>query len=238
MKISTNTTLYFNCIIQQDLCQHRPSAHITTRRSYMSIEEAWGEFRACSRARKRSPRLVENGHGVRRSAQLREPRTLQCFCQVASAHLLRSWGDEAVDEYGRTSRRRRLSQGRDLRWLNSSSNALYELGTWHNNAMAANGYSMKTVWPETTGCRVRGEVSSSDSLRVNGAGDSSGLPRGRHHLGLTPHRVLWVPKSPENLHDAITVDYSKESRSKCWQGWYLVTWSLVDGPVEREKGGN
>jgi len=150
MKIGTNTTLYFNCIIQQDLCQHRPSAHITTRRSYMSIEEAWGEFRACSRACKRSPRLVENGHGVRRSAQRREPRTLQCFCQVASAHLLRSWGDEAVDEYGRTSRRRRLSQGRDLRWLNSSSNALYELGTWHNNAMAANGYSMKTVWPETT----------------------------------------------------------------------------------------
>ena len=119
-----------------------PSARTTTRWSYTSIEEAWGEFRACSRAHKRSPRLVENGHGVRRSAQLREPRTLQCFCWIASAHLSRNWGDEAVDEYGRTSRRRRLSQGRDLHWLNSSSNTLYELRTWHNNTMAANRCSM------------------------------------------------------------------------------------------------
>ena len=103
----------------------------------------------CSRAHKRSPRLVENGHGVRRSAQLREPRTLQCFCQVASAHLSRNWRDEAVDEYGRTSWRLRPSQGRDLRWPNSSSNMFYELGTWRNNTTAANGCFMKTVRPET-----------------------------------------------------------------------------------------
>ena len=50
---------------------------------------------------------------------------------------------------------------------------------------------------------MKGEVSNSDSLRVNGAGDSSGLPRGRHHLDLTPHRVLCVSKLPENFHDAI-----------------------------------
>jgi len=40
MKIGTNTTLYLNCIIQQDLCQYRPSAHITTRQLYTSVEEA------------------------------------------------------------------------------------------------------------------------------------------------------------------------------------------------------
>ena len=71
-----------------------------------------------------------------------------------------------------------------------------------------------------------------DSLRVNGAGDSSGPPRGRHHLGLAPHRVLCVPKLPENLHDAIIVDYSKESRNKCWQGNETGIAVLVSGDVK------
>ena len=69
-------------------------------------------------------------------------------------------------------------------------------------------------------------MSNSDSLRVNGAGNSSGLPRGRHHLGLTPHRVLCVPKSPENFHDA------KESQSKCWQGNETGIAVLVSGDVK------
>jgi len=69
-------------------------------------------------------------------------------------------------------------------------------------------------------------------VMVNEAGDSSGLPRGRHYLGLTPHRVLCIPKLPENLHDAITVDYSKESRSKCWQGNEAGIAVLVSGDVK------
>ena len=77
-------------------------------------------------------------------------------------------------------------------------------------------------------------MSSSDSLRVNGAGDSSGLPRGRHHLGLTPYRVLCVPKLSENLHDSITVDYSKESRNKCWQGNETGIGVLVSGDLKPE----
>ena len=79
-----------------------------------------------------------------------------------------------------------------------------------------------------------GEVSSSDSLRMNGAGDSSGLPRGRHHLDLAPHWVPCVPKLSKNLHDAITVDYSKEFRSKCWQGNETGIAVLVSGEVKPE----
>ena len=88
----------------------------------------------------------------------------------------------------------------------------------------------KTVYPK--GCRVRGEVLSSNNLRVNGAGDSSGPPRGRQHLGLNPHQVLCVPKLPENLHDAITVDYSKESQSKGWQGNETGIAVLVSGDMK------
>ena len=43
MKIGTNTTLYFNCIVRQDFCwatSSRPSTRTTTRRHYTSIEEA------------------------------------------------------------------------------------------------------------------------------------------------------------------------------------------------------
>jgi len=44
MKIGTNTTLYFKCIVRQDFCwatSSRPSARTTTRWHYTSIEEAW-----------------------------------------------------------------------------------------------------------------------------------------------------------------------------------------------------
>ena len=71
-----------------------------------------------------------------------------------------------------------------------------------------------------------GEVLSSDSLRVNGVEDLSGLPCGRHHLDLTPHRVLCIPKSPENFHNA------KESQSKCWQGNEMGIAILVSGDVK------
>ena len=47
-----------------------------------------------------------------------------------------------------------------------------------------------------------------------------------------PHRVLWVPKLSENLHDAITVDYSKESRSECWQGNETGIAVLISGDVK------
>ena len=77
-----------------------------------------------------------------------------------------------------------------------------------------------------------GEVLSSDSWKVNGAGDLSGLPHGQHHLSLTHHQVLCVPKLPEYLHDAITVDYSKESQSKCWQGNETGIAALVSGDVK------
>ena len=76
------------------------------------------------------------------------------------------------------------------------------------------------------------EVLNSDSWKVNGAGDSSGLPHGQHHLSLTHHQVLCVPKLPEYLHDAITVDYSKESQSKCWQGNETGIAALVSGDMK------
>jgi len=59
--------------------------------------------------------------------------------------------------------------------------------------------------------------------------------------------VPCVPKLSKNIHDAITVDYSKEFRSKCWQGNETGIAVLVSGevkpegwtgPVEREKGEN
>ena len=36
---------------------------------------------------------MENGRGVRQSTQVREPQTLQRFCQIGSAHILRRQGD-------------------------------------------------------------------------------------------------------------------------------------------------
>ena len=35
----------------------------------------------------------KNGRGVRQSTQVREPQTLQRFCQIGSAHILRRQGD-------------------------------------------------------------------------------------------------------------------------------------------------
>jgi len=59
---------------------------------------------------------VENGRGVRQSTQVREPQTLQRFCQIGSAHILRRQGDsEDVRKWwgGQWVCREGLSQGRD-----------------------------------------------------------------------------------------------------------------------------
>ena len=123
------------------------------------LKKPWGEYWACFRVHKRSPWLVENERSVRHLA--REPCTLQCFCQVASAHLLRSRGDEAVDEYGRTSGRWRLSQGRDnshYRWLNSASSALYELdmpAPWLRMDVPGRRSDPKPLWMSSEGRGVK-----------------------------------------------------------------------------------
>ena len=59
---------------------------------------------------------MENGRGVRQSTQVWEPQTLQRFCQIGSAHILRRQGDsEDVRKWwgGQWVCREGLSQGRD-----------------------------------------------------------------------------------------------------------------------------